>query len=197
MADGKIYWKKQQIAVLFGLTARRVEQLTADGILPTVKVEKQGRQYEFIPTIQRYVKHLQERATGRDAKKTVEDKESAKLDAEIRYKEAKADKAQLEADELKGKMHRADDVEALTTDLILSIRSDLLALPGRLAVDICRAKNPADASNIIREEIYHVLDNMTRYSYDPAKYKQRVIDRKGFAANDEDDIDDIDDDGDA
>ena len=42
-----------------------------------------------------------------------------------------------------GTMHRAEDVEAMTTDLVFSIRSALMAMPGRLAVDTAELETPA------------------------------------------------------
>ena len=183
---GGMYYKKQVMAQLFGITARRLEQLTADGILPTVKVNKQGRCYDFIPTIQRYIKYLQERVSGKEKTETQAEKEMAKLDAEIMYKRAKAEKAKLEADEIKGKMHRAEDVKMMTEDLVLTVRSSLLALPGRLAIDILQARNSQEASKIIRREVLGVLEHLAAYEYDPEKYKKRVTDRTGMTPEFED-----------
>ncbi|MBQ2361997.1 MAG: hypothetical protein II287_00115, partial [Bacteroidaceae bacterium] len=45
--------------------------------------------------------------------------------------------------ELEGKMHRSEDVEAVMTDLVYTIRSMLMALPGRLAVDVVSTKTAA------------------------------------------------------
>ena len=66
-------------------------------------------------------------------------------DARSEYEDAKA-----EADELQGKMHRSEDVAAMTTDLIYAIRGAMMALPGRLAVDVASANSPAEAAEIIR-----------------------------------------------
>lgn len=64
-------------------------------------------------------------------------------------KASKATIAKLEADELKGTMHRAEDVAALTEDLVYTIRGALNALPGRLAVDVAAVSTPAEASEVI------------------------------------------------
>lgn len=189
--SGGMFYKKSVMANLFGITARRLEQLTADGVLPTVKVNKQGVCYDFIPTIQRYIKYLQERAAGKERTETQAEKELAKLDAEIMYKKAKAEKAKLEADEIKGKMHRAEDVKFMTEDLVLAIRSSLLALPGRLAIDVADARNSQEASEIIRREVLAVLENLAGYEYNPESYKKRVTARTGVTA-DLEDLEDLD-----
>ena len=51
------------IAKLLMLTERRVQQLTADGVIP--KPER-GR-YELIPAVQGYIKYLRARTLGADA----------------------------------------------------------------------------------------------------------------------------------
>lgn len=65
----------------------------------------------------------------------------------------------------------------MTEDLIFAIRGALLALPGRLAVDVVAAKDPAEASEIIRAEIYKVMEELSNYKYDSAKYEERVRER--------------------
>ena len=48
----------------------------------------------------------------------------------------------MEVEELKGKLHRSEDVEGFTEDLIYTIRDALLSLPGRLSVDVTAAQSP-------------------------------------------------------
>ena len=60
--------KPDVIAKLFGVSVRRVQQLTQEGIITTVRVGNANR-YDLLPTIQRYINHLQDKAAGREAKK--------------------------------------------------------------------------------------------------------------------------------
>lgn len=175
------------IARVFGLTSKRVQQLTADGVLETTETPK-GRRYDFLPTIQRYVKYLSDKASGREKDRTTASLEEQKLEAEVRLKEAKAESAELELAELRGEMHRAEDVEAVTTDHVLLLRSMLMSLPGRLAVDCAQAQTPAEASEQVRREVYGILNSLTQYRYDPEEYRKRVRDRNGWGeAQDDDD----------
>lgn len=91
---------------------------------------------------------------------------------------AKATVAKLEADELQGKMHRSEDVAAMTEDLIFSIRGMLVALPGRLAVDVANANTAAEAAEIIRKGVFEVMREIANYRYDPKKYEERVRERR-------------------
>ena len=56
----------------------------------------------------------------------------------------------------------------------------LMALPGRLAVDTAAAATAAEASEIIRAEVYKVLEELAGYKYDPDEYARRVRDREGW-----------------
>ena len=87
-------------------------------------------------------------------------------------------------------MHRSEDVEAVMTDLVYNIRSMLVALPGRLAVDVTGAATPAEASEIIRTEVYKILTELAGYKYDPEVYARRVRDREGWSEQHADDADD-------
>ena len=77
-------------------------------------------------------------------------------------------------------MHRSEDVEAVMTDLVYTIRSMLMALPGRLAVDVFGAGSAAEASDLIRAEVYKILAELAGYRYDPEVYAQRVREREGW-----------------
>lgn len=173
------YYETKVIAQLFNVSVRRVQQLVQEGVLETIKTPS-GRRFDLIPTIQRYIKYLQDKATGRDKVEKDLKAESDKLAAEARLKTAKADVAEMELKELSGELHRAEDVEAVMTDHILLLRSMILALPGRLAVDVTNAKTPAEAAETIRAECYTMLNQLAAYEYDPDEYRRRVRERKGW-----------------
>lgn len=166
------------IAALFGVTARRVQQLTKDGIIIAVK-QKGANTYEMLPTIQRYIKYLSEKANAKAdrADKEVEDR---RLKAEADLKESRARMSQLQLRELEGKMHRSEDVAAVMDDLAFSIRGMMMALPGRLAADTSGAKTAAEASEVIRLEVNALLRQLAAYQYDPEEYRKRVREREGW-----------------
>ncbi len=177
------------IAKLFGVTDRRVQQLAKEGVIPTA----QTRPYKFdlLPTVQAYIKHLSEKANGKEAKSadTVQ-AEADKLRAEADLKQSKAKIAELQLKELEGKMHRSEDVEAMTNDLVYAIRSMIMALPGRLAMDVVQTKTAAEASAVIRSECSKILNELSGYQYDPEAYQRRVRDREGWSESLADEADD-------
>ena len=109
-----------------------------------------------------------------ESEKKVKD---ARDKAEMQIKAARAMIAKLEANELQGKMHRAEDVQMITEDMANTLRSLLLALPGRLAVDVSNAKSAAEASVIIKEAVHEIMREMSKYQYDPARYDELVRER--------------------
>ena len=161
------------IAKLFDVTPRRIQQLTKEGVIVATK-EGNAYKYDLLPTIQRYIKYLSDKANGRDKKDEKTDQEKAR--AEVQLKEPK------------GKMHRSEDVEALTSDLVYTIRSMIIALPGRLAVDVAAVSTAPEASELIRAECFAILEELSNYKYDPEEYARRVRDREGWQElNDGDD----------
>lgn len=167
----------QVIAKIFGVSTRRIEQLKTEGI---IKGEGRPTKYDLLPTIQAYIRYLSDKANGREKKQTDSELETSKLEAESRYKTAKAEMAELELQELQGELHRASDVEAITTDHVMFLRSMLMALPGALAVDLAAIDKPAEAADRIRQEVNSILNRLANYRYDPEEYKKRVRERQGW-----------------
>ena len=112
-----------------------------------------------------------------------------KLNGEARIKQAKAEIEELKLKELRGELHRAEDIEALVTDHALYIRSMLLAMPGKLAVDIAGLGTAAEISARIRKEVYYILECASEYKYDPEEYARRVREREGWKEVTEDEED--------
>lgn len=168
-----------ELASILGITARRVQQMAQDG---TIVAVKRGR-FNLAESVQRYIAFI----SSKD--KDISQQDKARQDAEVSIKKAKAVIAVMEAQELQGKMHRSEDVESMTEDLIYAIRGMLVALPGRLAVDTAAAETPAEVSEIIRKEIYKIMSELSEYKYDPKKYEERVRERKAWDIS-ESDVDD-------
>lgn len=168
------------IGKLFDLSERRVQQLAKEGVIPAASL----RPYKFdlLPTVKAYIKYLSNKANGKEEKSADTAKaESDKLRAEADLKQSKAKIAEMQLKELEGKMHRSEDVEAMTNDLVYTVRSMIMALPGRLAMDVSQAASAAEASALIRSECHKILNELAGYQYDPEAYKRRVRDREGWS----------------
>ena len=177
------YCKTEDLANLFGLTGQWINQLTRDGVIKR-RDTPAGKRYNVVESVRAYTQYLRDKAANRADKGVPEDKELEKFEAEIKIKKAKADIAELEAQELQGIMHRSEDVAAMTEDLIYTVRDSLLALPGRLAVDVAGASTAAE---IVKREVYAVMKDLAQYQYDPAKYAERVRERMDWEGDVDDD----------
>lgn len=171
------YKSGAEIASVFGVSTRRIEQLKTEGV---IKGDGKPTKYDFDATVKDYVAFLSDKAYGREEKQTKVQTEEKKLNAEADWKTHKARIAELQVQELEGKMHRSEDVEAMTNDIVYAIRSMILALPGRLAIDVMQATTANEASAIIRSECYKVLEELSEYKYDPDEYQRRAREREGW-----------------
>lgn len=181
MANDKITAETEvtpsELACVLGVSGRYIRQMAEDGIL-----EKVDGRFVLCDAVSSYVSSLKK-------DKPTSKQDTDKQDAEVSIKKAKAIVAVMEAKEMQGKMHRSEDVAAMTEDLVYSIRAMLVALPGRLAVDVIRAKTAAEAAEIIRKEVHKVMSDLANYKYDPKKYQERVRERRKWDAHQGDDDD--------
>ena len=187
--EDRQYIKSTTVAKMFGFSGvRRIQQLTQDGVISTVEVMENGRKvrrYELIDTVQRYLTHIKKQASGVDQTDQGDSKIKEAL-ASLRYRIAKAEIMELKARELKGQMHRSEDVETITEALVATIRAEILALPGALAVDAAHADTPAKAAAVIKQGVNDLLNNMANYHYDPVAYAKLVMKREQWMGSEQD-----------
>ena len=172
------------IAKIYGVTVKQIDNLRRDGV---IKCEGRPARYDLIPTLQALYEYQRRIIKSNGKSDENRRNEAIKLDAEARLKQAKAEMAELELQELQGEMHRAEDVEAITTNIVFAVRSFLLAMPNRLAIDVYNAKSKTQVSEVIKKEIYQILEQLANLDYDKADYKKLVRERKGLR-EDEDDL---------
>ena len=179
--DGRPYCDGKALASLLDITKGRVSQLTTEGTFFRDDTED-GKLYDMFFCAQTYYEKLSKSTNAEDAKIRRD-----RSKAETSIKASKAIIANLEAQELKGKMFRVEDIRAITEDYFYEIRNMINALPGQLAVDVAASDNAAECAVIIRTVINRLLMNMQQYRFDLAKYKERVHDRMSWEAKDDED----------
>lgn len=174
----KITVSSTELAKLCGCSPRMIRYYDEEGIIVNAGTVNK-KSYVLGDAIKAIIaKHDSDaKAKKGNAKEDAE----RKLKAEADYKESQAEMAEIKLKEIKGQMHRSDDVEAAMTDIVYAFRSAMLALPGKLAMDIIKCKEPNEASVMIREECYKALEDLSNYKYDPEFYKKRVIEREGMS----------------
>ena len=171
-----VYVKTADICSMFGVSNQWVGQLTAQGTLNKMQTEH-GKLFNLTDSVRGYIDSLNERVT-----KTADERklEKAKAAAEVKFKVAKAAMAELQAKELSGKMHRSEDTQVFTQGLIDMVKSSLLQLPGRLAVDLSLCETAEECSILIKDAVKDILREVSEFDYDPEKYEALVRERQNL-----------------
>lgn len=131
-AGTPIYVKTADVCAILGKSNQWVGQLTSQGTLNKSKTAH-GALYNLSESLSAYIKSIEDKSSDNPEQKEIE---LNKLKADVSLRTSKAIVAGLNAKELQGKMHRSEDVAAVTEDLVYTIRSALLALVGRLSTDL-------------------------------------------------------------
>lgn len=171
------------MAIILGITSRRVQQLVQDG---TFKTAEKGKLF-LIDDVHAYIDVITNKERTAEEKKV----DRVKASAEAKLKVAKAVMAELQSKELQGKMHRSEDVQAFTQSLVDTIKQSLLSLPGRMSVELSLCETAEECSVIIKDTVKDVLRELSEYEYDPEKYEELVRERENMSEKIEDDTDDL------
>jgi phage terminase Nu1 subunit (DNA packaging protein) len=140
------------IARLLDLSERRVQQLSREGVIP--KAER--GQYDLIGSVRGYVRYLRDQALKAQAGAPDYAAERA------RFIRARADLAEMEAEEKRRSLIAADQIEAAWIAVLALLRTRLLALPDRLAPQLFDQPTVGDTRNLIRAAIREVLDDLAQ-----------------------------------
>jgi len=140
------------IARLLDLSERRVQQLSREGVIP--KAER--GQYDLIGSVRGYVRYLRDQALKAQAGAPDYALERA------RFIRARADLAEMEAEEKRRSLIAAEQIEAAWIAVLALLRTRLLALPDRLAPQVFEQSTVGDTRNLIRAAIREVLDDLAQ-----------------------------------
>ena len=168
------------MAIVLGVGIRRVQQMIQDGTLQTIAKGK----LPLVTNVRNYIDFISDRQRTEEEKKL----DKARATAEAKLKVAKATIAELQAKELSGKMHRSEDVQIFTQGLIDTVKSALLSMPGRLAVEVSLCDTAEECSVLIKEAVRDVLSELSEYEYDPEKYEALVRERQNLSEKPEEDV---------
>ena len=144
------------VARLLDLSERRVQQLSREGVIP--KAER--GQYDLIGSVRGYVRYLRDQALKAQAGAPDYAAERA------RFIRARADLAEMEAEEKRHSLIAAEQIEAAWIAVLALLRTRLLALPDRLAPQAFEQSTVGDTRNLIRAAIREVLDDLAQPDID-------------------------------
>lgn len=165
MADTKTaggMYRTEIIAKLFGISVRRIQQLTQEGVLPTTETAE-GRRYDLVPTIQSYVQYLSDKAYGKNRSEKETELREQKIKAEIALKESQGELHHLKTQIAAGKYIAIEDVTLDYQRFFVTFKKFAMSLPVRVmdAIGGYTEVDPLNArrlEKLIQHEIQGLLE---------------------------------------
>jgi hypothetical protein len=149
------------------LSAHRVRQLTAEGILEKAHDEKNAEplrgRFNLLSTVNSYIRYLRSKLAG-GAGSTDE-----YTLARARRMSALASIEELRLERIHGELHHGRDVEFVMTQMLTAAKQRLLALPSRCAPCLAGKTNVGEIAEAIRVEVYNALTELS--GYDARKFE--------------------------
>ena len=147
---GSQYVKVEIIAQFFGVTVRRVQQLTQEGIIKTVPTSE-GRRYNLVETLKTYIQYLSDKAYGKAKSEKEAELREAKLEAEIALKDSQAELHKMKREIAAGKYIDKDEVALDYQKFFITFKRFALSLPSRLVSMVSDQIKPTEARRVERE----------------------------------------------
>lgn len=149
------FYRTEIIAQLFGVSVRRIQQLTQDGVISTTKIIEDGRtvrRYDLVPTIQNYIKYLSEKAYGRQGRtdKEIELREQ-KMEADIALKESQGELHKLKTEIAAGKYISVEEVKMDYSKFFVVFKKFAVSIPARVVGMLSGQLQPTEARKIEKE----------------------------------------------
>lgn len=135
------------IASLLMVSERRVQQLAQEGVIP--KADR-GR-YELVPTVQGYIRYLQERSVHSDASTIDYAVEKARLT------KAQADLAEIEVAKAREEVVGVAQLEKNLGNLLAEVQINLRNIPGRIVSSLVGVTDERTIKARLMAEIDQVL----------------------------------------
>lgn len=163
------------IAKLLDLSERRVQQLSREGVIPKAT----RGQYDLVGAVQGYVRYLRDQAVKAQAGAPDYASERA------RFIRARADLAEMEAEEKRGALIAAEDAEGAWIAVLALLRTRLLALPDRLAPRLHADASPAGVRDRMRAALREALEELAETDVRPDRNDDPDLVGHGRAAPDD------------
>lgn len=147
-----------ELAAILDKSTRWIRQLTSENVLKQV-----GRgKYVLCEAVQAYNEHL---LGGKE-----QDNKPRYIDEKTEHERIKKEKAALELAEMQGKLHAAEDVEAVMNDMLGSFRQRIRAIPMRMAPELVAQPD----LNVIKGRLAAALDEALAElsDYNPERFAE-------------------------
>ena len=153
MASANPTYPIKTIAKLLMLTERRVQQLTKEGV-----ISKEGRgQYELAASVQGYITYLKDRLAGdSDESGAINHREQ-----QARYQKARADLAEMDADEQRGDLVHITVAGELWSQMASNMSTAVQGLGSRVSPLVVGNTDIKSVHKIINKECENILNELS------------------------------------
>ncbi len=146
------YCNSAKLAQLFGLTVRRIQQLTTEGVIQAEENTKSGRKrYDLEETVKTYISFLSDKAYGTSNSEKEHELKAKKLEAEIALKESQGELHRLRTDIASGKYVSVEEVQLDYQKFFTVLKKFCLSIPTRVGGLISGYLEPVTARSIEKE----------------------------------------------
>lgn len=149
------YYRTEVIAQLFGVSVRRIQQLTQEGVINTTKVLDGGRsvrRYDLVPTIQSYIQYLSEKAYGKAGRSEKEmELREKKMEADAMLKESQSELHRIKTEIAAGRYISIEEVKMDYSKFFVVFKKFAMALPSRIIGMISGALEPVESRRVEKE----------------------------------------------
>lgn len=154
------------IAQIFGVTVRRVQQITQEGIIETTASVEDGRavrRYDLIPTVQKYISYLSDKAYGKAHRtdKEIELREQ-KMEADIALRESQGELHRLKTAIAAGDYISIEEVRLDYAKFFVVFKKFAMSMPARISGMLSGSIEPLEARRVEKEvssEIAELLNS--------------------------------------
>lgn len=157
------------LASCFNLTRPRINQMADENVL----VREANRKYLLLENIQRYVRYVKSSAKEEDGD---EEFQAIYWEEKALHEKAKRELTEIRLDKTKGKMHEARDVELFMTEMLTTLRTQLLGLASQLAPRLA-GKEQEEIYENINSAIEEKLQELSEYK--PELFEGEIEDEPG------------------
>ena len=167
MADEQQLLSTKELANLFGLSDRRIQQLVSDGVI-TAQVMKvdghQVRRYDLFPTVHAYVTSLQDKMRrGNRTDKEIELKQQ-KLEADIALRESQGELHRLKTAIAAGDYISVEEVKLDYAKFFVVFKKFVMSLPARIGGMLSGSLDPLEQRRIEKELSRELAELLNSFS---------------------------------
>lgn len=148
--DATEFVKADVIAKLFGVSVRRVQQLTQEGIIKTTQTES-GRRYQVYDTVSTYVGYLSDKAYSKSKSDTEGKLKEQKLRAEVALKESQGELHRLRTEIAAGKYISIEEVKLDYSRFFVVLKKFIMGIPNKLAGRLVGYADPVEVRQIEKD----------------------------------------------